>query len=88
MGHVFQYKQIGTFEETESDASPEALAIYNQYVADGKIINFTKDEDNVCRIEFATLEDCDDYLTEMDALDANTTSGHLREQGTQVRYDT
>ena len=42
MGHVFQYKQIGTFEETESDASPEALVIYDQYVSDGRITNFYK----------------------------------------------
>ena len=88
MPHVYQYKQLGVFEETNSDATVEAMEVYDQYVTDGKITNFTKDADNVCRIEFATSEDCDDYLDEMATLDANATSGHLREQGTQTRYDT
>ena len=87
MPHVFQYKQLGTFENTNSDATPEALVIYDQYVSDGRITNFTKDADNICRIEFATSEDCDSYLAEMSTLNANSESGHLREQGTQERYD-
>jgi len=88
MPHVFQYKRLGTFESTGSDASAEAMAIYDQYVSDGKITNFTRDSDNICRIEFTTSEDCDAYLDEMVTLNADTTSGHLREQGTQTRYDT
>ena len=88
MPHVFQYKRLGTFESTGSDASTEALVIYDQYVIDGKITNFSVDSDNICRIEFATSEDCDAYLDEMATLNANTMSGHLREQGTQIRYDT
>tara|TARA_Y100000015_G_C2321206_1_gene56784 strand:+ start:22 stop:288 length:267 start_codon:yes stop_codon:yes gene_type:complete len=88
MPHVFQYKRLGTFESTGSDASAEAMVIYDQYVSDGKITNFTRDSDNICRIEFATSEDCDAYLDEMATLNANTMSGHLREQGTQTRYDT
>lgn len=88
MPHVFQYKRLGTFESTGSDASAEALVIYDQYVIDGKITNFSVDSDNICRIEFATSEDCDAYLAEMATLNANTMSGHLREQGTQTRYDT
>jgi len=88
MAHVFQYKRLGTFDNTGSDASEEAMVIFDQYVSDEKITNFTSDSDNTCRIEFATSEDCDAYLAEMATLNANSTSGHLREQGTQTRYDT
>mgnify|MGYP003115211606 CR=1 FL=1 len=88
MPHVYQYKRLGTFEDTGSDASAEMLAVHDQYVSDGKITNVSIDSDNVVRIEFSTSANCDSYLDEMGTLNAFDTSGHLREQGTQTRYDT
>tara|TARA_A100001201_G_scaffold4961_3_gene9418 strand:+ start:823 stop:1089 length:267 start_codon:yes stop_codon:yes gene_type:complete len=88
MPHVYQYKRLGTFESTGSDASAEMLVVHDQYVSDEKINGVTIDSDNIVRIEFATSEDCDAYLDEMATLNAFDTSGHLREQGTQTRYDT
>tara|TARA_R100000278_G_scaffold122869_1_gene110304 strand:- start:1008 stop:1286 length:279 start_codon:yes stop_codon:yes gene_type:complete len=88
MPHVFKYTQVNTFESTGSDITPEAVEVYNEYVANGKITNFTKDSNNVCYLEFATSADCDEYMDRMSELGESSNSGSNRDQATQSRYDT
>ena len=87
MAHVMRYKLVDTLDSGD-EMSPEASAIYQEYVADGKITDFDKTTGlagTLCYLRFATPEDCDDYLAAMAEIDEETTSGANRTDHT--RYD-
>ena len=87
MAHVMRYKLVDTLDSGD-EMSPEASAIYQEYVADGKIRDFDKTTGlagTLCYLRFATSEDCDDYLAAMAEIDEETTSGANRTDHT--RYD-
>ena len=87
MAHVMRYKLVDTLDSGD-EMSPEASAIYQEYVADGKITDFDKTTGlagTLCYLRFATSEDCDDYLAAMAEIDEETTSGANRSDHT--RYD-
>ncbi len=87
MAHVMRYKLVDTLDSGD-EMSPEASAIYQEYVADGKITDFDKTTGlagTLCYLRFATSEDCDDYLAAMAEIDEETTSGANRTDHT--RYD-
>ena len=87
MAHVMRYKLLGTLDSGE-EMSPEAIAIFNQFQADGKITDFDTTSGlagTLCYLRFATSEDCDDYIAAMAEIDEETTSGANRSDHT--RYD-
>ena len=56
MAHVMRYKLLGTLDSGE-EMSPEAIAIFNQFEADGKITDFDKTSGlagTLCYLRFAT----------------------------------
>lgn len=87
MAHVLRYKLVGTSEDG-SEMSTEASEIYQQYVSDGKILDFDRTTGlagTLCFIRFATEDDCDAYMAEMASINEETTSGDNRSDLT--RYD-
>ena len=87
MAHVMRYKLVDTLDSGD-EMSPEASAIYQEYVADGKITDFDKTTGlagTLCYLRFATSEDCDAYLAAMAEINEETTSGANRSDHT--RYD-
>jgi len=87
MAHVLRYKLVGALEDG-SEITTEASDIYQQYVADGKILDFDKTTGiagTFCFIRFATEEDCDAYMAEMATIDEETNSGDTRSD--LSRYD-
>ena len=56
MAHVMRYKLVDTLDSGD-EMSPEASAIYQEYVADGKITDFDKTTGlagTLCYLRFAT----------------------------------
>lgn len=62
----------------EVDVSEEALALYTQYVQEGKILSHSEtqaddeNEGDLCELVFATMEDYESYTAAFAAMETGT----------------
>lgn len=87
MPHILRFKNEGRLDNGEQ-CSDAAQAIYDRYVAEGKIIEMdiiTNLGGEFTKISFQTSEDCDAFREEMSAINERDASGQNRSDVT--RYD-
>lgn len=87
MPHILRFKNVDVLENG-NQCSDAAQAIYDQFEADGKIVELDVISSlggSYTKIAFSTSEDCDDFQEQMAAIDEEGTSGSNRSNHT--RYD-
>ena len=87
MPHILRFKNEGKLDNG-NQCSDAGQAIYDRYVAEGKIIEMDIISNlggEFTKIAFQTSEDCDAFQDEMEAINEDATSGANRSDVT--RYD-